>query len=287
MHDIPYQVQVDNLKFNCKPEFLPEAAKYFQLINLANNHSGDQGYGPFDETRAALKKNNIQYFGHPDPAQTHETCEVIALPVRISKSDGSEQKAQLPVAFCAWHYFFRKPEPGEIETMRRYAEVMPVFAFVHMGTEYQASASSAQRDIAHAVIDNGASFVIANNPHWVQDSEAYKGKLIVYSTGNFIFDQQPLGRESTRSVSIDTTITLKYDNNVQRWLDLGPSCVTYQDDCLAKAEAQALQKPQLSFRYTAVAGDSAGVFTRRADAALQASVEERLGWTQTLKGLTQ
>jgi len=31
--------------------------------------------------------------------------------------------------------------------------------------------------------------VIATHPHWVQGAEVYKGHLIAYSLGNFVFDQ--------------------------------------------------------------------------------------------------
>src|SRR3989344_8980056 len=39
---VPYQTQIDNLIFNCRPEFLPEATKYFNLFDLANNHTDNQ-----------------------------------------------------------------------------------------------------------------------------------------------------------------------------------------------------------------------------------------------------
>lgn len=38
-------------------------------------------------------------------------------------------------------------------------------------------------------IDSGADLVIGNHPHWVQPVELYKGKLITYAHGNYIFDQ--------------------------------------------------------------------------------------------------
>jgi poly-gamma-glutamate synthesis protein (capsule biosynthesis protein) len=44
-------------------------------------------------------------------------------------------------------------------------------------------------EIAHYVIDSGADLIIGNHPHWVQGVELYKGKLITFAHGNFIFDQ--------------------------------------------------------------------------------------------------
>ena len=45
------------------------------------------------------------------------------------------------------------------------------------------------RELAHSFVDAGAEIVIGSHPHVVEESEAYKGKHIYYSLGNFIFDQ--------------------------------------------------------------------------------------------------
>lgn len=39
------------------------------------------------------------------------------------------------------------------------------------------------------MIDAGADAIIGSHPHVVQPTEEYKGKMIFYSLGNFIFDQ--------------------------------------------------------------------------------------------------
>ncbi len=40
-----------------------------------------------------------------------------------------------------------------------------------------------------SAIDAGATLVVTNHPHVIQGMEIYAGKPIVYSVGNFIFDQ--------------------------------------------------------------------------------------------------
>ena len=169
--------------------------------------------------------------------------------------------------------------------MDKFAKIMPVFAFVEMGVEYHASADATQVDIAHQVADHNPEFIIANNPHWVQNTEVYHNHLIVYSTGNFIFDQ--LDAETNRSASIDTTLSVPYDANVAKWLALGPSCAAFHDDCLAKATAEGLTKVNLSLKYGVVAGQNGvRVITHKADAATQAAVLTRMNWTTTCKQLT-
>ncbi len=282
---VPYQAQIDTLVFNCRPEFLPFAAKYFNIFDLANNHTDNQGGEKgLDETRQHLEAAGVQYFGTFDPADSQNVCEVIALPVRILQADKSEQKSALPVAFCGWHYFYRKPQPGEIDVMDKYARVMPVFAFAEMGVEYHPKADDTQIEIAHQIIDHGPEFLIANNPHWVQNTEVYRGKLIVYSTGNFIFDQ--LDTETQRSASIDVTMTVPYDDNVAKWVALAPQCKAFHDDCLAKAEAQGLTKVKLQLKYGVIAGQNGyKQITHKADDATQKAIEDRTNWPQTLQAL--
>ena len=120
----------------------------------------------------------------------------------------------------------------------------------------------------------------------MQNAEAYKGKLIVYSLGNFIFDQ--LDTETQRSASIDLGIKLAYDDNVAKWVALGVSCSTFHDSCLKNAEEQKLTKVQLQYIYGVVAGQGgAGKLTHKADVATQKAVEERLNWAAVIKELGQ
>ncbi|MDQ3333974.1 MAG: CapA family protein [Myxococcota bacterium] len=60
---------------------------------------------------------------------------------------------------------------------------------LHAGFQFQPAPSGGVRLMAHAAIDAGASLVVCHHPHVLQGAEWYKGKLIIYSLGNFIFDQ--------------------------------------------------------------------------------------------------
>ncbi len=284
---VPYATQISQLVFNCRPEFLPTATKYINLYDLANNHTDNQGGSKgLEETRRHLDAAGAQYYGSFDPSVSDDVCEVIALPVRLQAADQAEQKATLPVAFCAWHYFYRKPLPGELDVMDQYAKIMPVFAFVEAGAEYKPKADGIQEEIAHQIMDHEPEFLVANSPHWVQNTEVYKGKLIVYSTGNFIFDQ--VDTETRRGASLDVKVTVKRDANIDKWLALGDSCKVFKDDCLEKAQQQGLTKPKLTYTYGVVGSQGGvGVPTHKADATTQKAIEERMNWAETLKALGQ
>ena len=63
-----------------------------------------------------------------------------------------------------------------------------VIVSFHWGIEYTAGANQDQRDLAHAAIDAGADLVLGHHPHVIQGLELYRGKLIAYSLGDFVFD---------------------------------------------------------------------------------------------------
>ncbi|MEM7448119.1 MAG: CapA family protein [Myxococcota bacterium] len=60
---------------------------------------------------------------------------------------------------------------------------------LHAGFQFQDAPSSGLRRIAQQSIEAGADLVVAHHPHVLQGMEWYRDKLIVYSLGNFVFDQ--------------------------------------------------------------------------------------------------
>lgn len=64
-----------------------------------------------------------------------------------------------------------------------------VVVSMHAGREYKKEPTQFQKDFAHAAIDAGASVVVGHHPHVVQPPEFYGNGVILYSLGNFVFDQ--------------------------------------------------------------------------------------------------
>lgn len=286
----PYSREADKLIFNCPTTYLAEAAKWFTAFSLANNHTNNQGgQKGLDATRTALEDHGIQHFGHYDPRKLADVCEVVAMPARLLQSDKSERKVSMPIALCGYHGLAVVPTAEALATMQRYAKIMPVIAYPHMGTEYVATPDAVRRQLYRAMIDNGADAVLGAHPHWVQPAEAYKGKLIVYSLGNFIFDQQR--GETQRGAVIDLTFKVSSDtvssNQLADWTELASSCAAFHDDCLARAEQQRLTRPSLSFAYAARGVDLSNELTRPTDAALNEATLERLGWATVSQQLIQ
>lgn len=274
------------LSFNCSPDYLPEAAKWFTAVSLANNHTDNRGVDGFTETKQHLEDHKIQYFGHYDYDNLTDVCEVISLPTQVTYDDNSVKKESLPVALCGYEGVFGIPTQSALAVMERYAKVMPVIAMPHMGVEYQATADKLKTNTYRSMIDHGADMVLGGHPHWVQNTESYKGHLIVYSMGNFIFDQQG-NSELTRSASIHVKLTSQpTDASVlEKWLAIGESCQAFKDDCLTKIEDQALPKLSLNYQFGVVGGNSADKITKLATTDELNSILSRLQWTQTVSQL--
>lgn len=273
------------LSFNCSPDYLPEAAKWFTVTTLANNHTDNRGAAGFEETKKHLDANGIQYFGHYDPMLKDEACEVIALPVMVAYDNNEKKRHSLPVAMCGFHGVFKVPPPETIAQISQYAELMSVIALPHMGAEYTASPDALKVATYRSMIDAGADMVLGDHPHWIQPTESYKGKLIVYSMGNFMFDQQG-EKELTRSAAIrvvmNTTRDVHVDNQLEKWLALGDSCKTFKDTCLSTAKAQQLKELGVNYQFGVVGSNDDNKITKPASESEQAAILQRLNWNQTM-----
>lgn len=280
-------IEDTTLSFDCSPEYLPEVKKWFTAMTLANNHTDNQGAEGFAETRQHLAANGIQYFGTYEPEDYDNVCDVIAMPARVRMSDNSEKQVKLPMVWCGYHGVFKTPSAESIDVMKRYTDYFPVIAMPHSGAEYKPEPDTIKTNLYRSLVDGGADVVIGDHPHWVQSSEAYKGRLIMYSLGNFIFDQQ-YNREVTRSALLQMTVNVDASKNsdLEKWIKLGDVCAAYQDKCLEEAKSQKLQKLSLSYKFGIEAGDNSGKIAHKASPELLADIKNRLRWQQTISGLS-
>ena len=270
------------LQFNCSPNYLPEVAKWFTAFTLANNHTDNQGVAGFTETQQQLQKNGIQYFGNYDPTVIDDICEIISLPATVTKDNNSTTKGKLPIAICAYHGVFQIPPAESVAVISKYSQYMPVIAMPHMGAEYKSEPDQIKTDFYRSLIDGGADIVIGDHPHWIQTSESYNGHLIVYSMGNFMFDQQDTP-EVVRSAGVRVVLKTSGSDSamLKKWLTLGDTCGKYKDDCLNQAKQQKLKKLTINYQFGVVGTSDSNKITKPATAEQQTSILNRLNWQST------
>lgn len=276
--DVPAAEQDRLLSFNCEPDFLDEAAAWFTAFSLANNHTDNQGRDGLERTREVLAEHGIQHFGDADPRQLDHVCNVVAVPVRVALDDGSRTRGRLPLALCGFDGVFRVPSEKAVARLEAYAELLPTIAMPHNGLEYTSTPDSIKVAFARSLVDHGADLVVGSHPHWVQPAEVYRGRLIAYSLGNFMFDQQ-YDAEVTRSAALEVGLATE-DRNLARWLELGVLCERRHGDCLDEIRQADLPRPALDYSYDVVGTTNAGGPTRAATSAQTRAIKDRLDWAE-------
>ena len=180
--------------FRGEPEWLQTLHRHgFTHLNLANNHSIDQGREGLMDTR-----RNIQRAGMV-PIGAGATMDEASQPVLLAESPRSvylvpslrlalENYAYLPDQPCV----SQEPMDSLLERVRmlkRADSTAIVIVSLHWGGEHTLQPVPRQRVEAHQLIMAGADVIVCHHTHTLQTIEEFRGKKIYYSIGNFIFDQ--------------------------------------------------------------------------------------------------
>ncbi len=191
--DKPYNFHADD---NAAPA-LRKAG--FTVLTLANNHAMDYGSDSLVRAKGMLEQNGIRAFGAgKDLAQARQPVIIVKNGVRFgflgygmahAKSVYAE-KNRAGIAPI-------RPEDirQDIIALRGSADVLIVS--LHWGIEYETRPGEQQRVLAHKIIDWGADLIIGHHSHVMQGVEIYKGRIIAYSLGNFVFDQKGPGTDKS------------------------------------------------------------------------------------------
>jgi poly-gamma-glutamate synthesis protein (capsule biosynthesis protein) len=160
-------------------------------VSQANNHSMNFGAGGMRDTLAALDATGIRHFGIGETLDA--ACEPAIFDVHGTRvaflgydgitgdTNGATGDSAGTAPLVAERF------SQDIVAATKRADV--VIPFIHWGVEYTLTPTGEQRSLAHRAIDAGATMVVGSHPHWVQGIEEYRGRPIVYSLGNFVFDQ--------------------------------------------------------------------------------------------------
>lgn len=161
------------------------------VVSTANNHALDaEGEGLMD-TKEALWRAGVGSVG------TGENLEAARRPYIIER-DG------IKVAFLGYAMFVNAGD--DAFALENHAGVVALDPFIikediqrvrdavdyvmvsfHWAIENSQDTHPAARAFAHDIIDAGADVIIGHHPHVPRGVEVYKGKMIFYSLGNFIF----------------------------------------------------------------------------------------------------
>jgi poly-gamma-glutamate synthesis protein (capsule biosynthesis protein) len=193
------------------PVDLPQALKAsgIKIVSFANNHVMDQGWAGFVESREHLGETGLLFAGTSDNAAT-------AWQPVITEANGIKVGW---LGMTRWLNGNRNPDkddqphvnffpyPGEansapgadeatvlaaVKAARAQCDLLVIS--VHWGIEYATAPRPEDVDIAHKMMEAGATVIVGAHPHVLQPMETYKTQegrdtLIFYSLGNFLSNQ--------------------------------------------------------------------------------------------------
>ncbi len=162
----------------------------FDLVSVANNHSGDYGKAAFVDELLTLPRRGIKPIGGGQNKQQAHTP--VFKTVRGTTIAFLAYDEINPYSFAATDttpgHAWLNATDLRLDVTRARASADFVIAFVHWGIEYFMGLTAEQRSLAQVAIDAGADLVVGAHPHVIEPYEYYKGKPIIYSLGNFVFD---------------------------------------------------------------------------------------------------
>jgi poly-gamma-glutamate synthesis protein (capsule biosynthesis protein) len=180
----------------------------FDLIGQGNNHARDYGPVALRDTITNLDKAGLAHAGAGvNPSAAFKPAIIERNGAKIAYLSYSQIG---PSNFVA-----TTRSPGTAYTMnlstvksqiaaaKKQADY--VIVSFHWGVEKASSPSSTQVRFGRGAIDAGADAVLSHHPHVIQGVEYYKGKVIAYSLGNFVFSPGSTPGHDTMILSMKLT----------------------------------------------------------------------------------
>lgn len=197
--------------FRMDPIVLPAIKEAgFDIVSFANNHVGDWNMTAFKDTLDKLGENGILKTGAGINKEDAENPTII-------------EKNGIRFGFLGfsdvgpnWLKATKDKAGILLANDERFEEIIQnaktktdvLIISIHFGEEYKLVHNKRQEDLAHRAIDSGADLIIGHHPHVMEDIEKYNGKTIVYSLGNFIFDQY-FSKDTMRGMLFSATFKEK------------------------------------------------------------------------------
>ena len=173
----------------------------FDLLSLANNHTGDYGDRALRQTLRRIEASPIDHVGAgQDAAEAWRPVVLQADGIRFGlvafNAIGETPRATQAAPGAAEIRMQPRTGPlnrADLDRMRRNVSrlaqrVDVVMVLPHWGDQYTNVPHPDQRRVGAALVRAGADVVVGGHPHWVQGVQVEHGGLVAHSLGNFVFD---------------------------------------------------------------------------------------------------
>lgn len=182
-------------------------------VTIANNHIYDYGKQGLSDTVNVLKERKIDICGEG---------------YKILRDIQGVKFGFL--GYTGWEYSndLKEKIKNDISELRKQGAQI-IIPYFHWGIERSYEPYDVQQNLAKYSIDNGADGVIGSHPHVIQSMESYKGKLIVYSMGNFCFGGNS-NPPDKRTFILQTRVNIEDDKLKNLQYKILPAMISSRND---------------------------------------------------------
>ncbi|MEE9524470.1 MAG: CapA family protein [Thermodesulfovibrionales bacterium] len=180
----------------------------FNVMNIANNHTADFGYEGIESTVYSLSASDIEPVGGTHIAVMKVRGKKIAI-VGFSYMPVSEHSYSINNIVKAKEIVNELKGSNDIVIVSFHGGAEGKKALHITGEEesFLGEDRGNVMEFSHSVIDAGADLVLGHGPHVLRAIEIYRGKLIVYSLGNFlVYERFNIDGESGISMILKTKL---------------------------------------------------------------------------------
>jgi poly-gamma-glutamate capsule biosynthesis protein CapA/YwtB (metallophosphatase superfamily) len=193
--ELPGERAPKSVTFYSQPEILDALAwAGIDYVSLGNNHTYDYMDSGLKSTLAFLESSSLDFSG----AGFNSKQALLAHQEKINNTDFSM------LAYVGWEGSAEPSQTandhhggaafGSMENIidsvtNEVNQDRATIVQYHGSQEYANNPTGVTEQRLKSALDSGAALAIAHHPHVTQGLELYDGKLIAYSMGNFIFDQ--------------------------------------------------------------------------------------------------
>ncbi len=168
----------------------------FDVVSLQNNHALDLGSQGLQETLHSLNERNVIALGgssYSTIVQSQNGNIGIIAVTDVVNASGDRK-----------HVTEADSEDVLSEIRRLKQQVTLLAVYIHWGRELDPVPTRRMKNLASKYIRAGADLIVGTHPHVFGNVECIDGKPVVFSLGNFLFDQKYA--ETKKGAILDCTV---------------------------------------------------------------------------------
>ncbi len=203
------------------PDALAEAINRagINVLVTANNHSADRGCRGIKRTIDTLNSIGVLHTGTFVSSKDRDTNNLLILSkdnIKVGLLNYTQDTNGIYVKKPCIVNRISKDKVLKDITNAKSRNIDKLIVFLHWGEQYKHTPNRFQKRWAKLLLDSGVDIVIGSHPHVIQPVSYTKDKnstkIVAYSLGNFLSNQQRVGR----SMGLILELEITKDNSIAK-----------------------------------------------------------------------